>query len=413
MYAPETQNSHEGGLGGPDDLKGANKGERTMTTTKTVSQAKPKTRKSTKETAAATVAKMRQASLEIPAPSAPPSELAIVPLALIETREQVRTVFDDEALRELAQDIAERGMLQPVLLRPNPEGQNYLVIAGERRIRAARLANLGAVPAIIGEADDDTAAAMQLAENIQRVDLRLAEEAAAVRKLYDIKGGSVTAVAEHLHKSKAWVSKRLAASHPDLHWRARRLIEDGITEDLEIVLAVDKIAQLDYYEANKIGELIEKGEAGRQTVREKLDEVKAEAARRENAQAKAEADRNDPAKIEERKRQQEELERRNQEERERQQESPEYLRYFEIDGLDEDQRAIMIPYLEGIHRSGASASDRDFRLAVIRSKRLDNKAMSKCELAAYIAGYTGHPFSLDNLAEEIAEANGEGDEDGA
>src|SRR5437868_7407973 len=88
---------------------------------------------------------------------------------------QPRAYFDEEALDELADSIRERGVLQPILLRPN--GEDYLIIAGERRWRAAQRARLHSIPAIVREIDESTTAELALIENIQRQDLNALEEA--------------------------------------------------------------------------------------------------------------------------------------------------------------------------------------------------------------------------------------------
>src|SRR4051794_5619452 len=83
--------------------------------------------------------------------------------------EQPRVRFDEKSLEELAQSIRERGVLQPILLRP--AGDAYLIVAGERRWRAAQRAQLHAIPAIIRDIDESTTAEIALIENIQREDL--------------------------------------------------------------------------------------------------------------------------------------------------------------------------------------------------------------------------------------------------
>lgn len=388
-----------------------------MATTQTVSHAKqPKAaaKKPTKqEAAAAAVKKMRQATLDIPAPSTPPSELMMVPLTLIETGKQVRTVFDEASLTELAQDIAVRGVLQPILLRPNPGMCNYLVIAGERRLRAARLAQLDAIPAIIGTVDDDTASMMQLAENIQREDLSLADEATAVRKMYDLVGGSVTAAAERLHKSKAWVSKRLAASCPELAWEAKRLLEDGATEDLEIVLTVNKIAGLDYHEAAQISKAVKNGQAGRQTVREQLDKTKArieaEKARVEEEKAnwKAEQERqaaeaDSPEAKAQREREKHEAAVAQANEAEKRRLDPNRLAWNDnYDDLADDQKKVLAEHLEKIHERGKKDTP-DVCLQTIMGMFINDPA--PIETAAYVAGSQNILFDLAELIQVTMDA---------
>ena len=98
-------------------------------------------------------------------------------------RYQPRTRMDPEALAELANSIRTQGLLQPVVVRPVDGG--YELIAGERRWRAAQMAGLKQVPAIVREVPDESAMVMALIENIQREDLNPMEEAAGVQRLID------------------------------------------------------------------------------------------------------------------------------------------------------------------------------------------------------------------------------------
>ncbi|HEY5898290.1 MAG TPA: ParB/RepB/Spo0J family partition protein [Burkholderiales bacterium] len=98
-------------------------------------------------------------------------------------RYQPRTRMDEQALAELAQSIRSQGLLQPLVVRPVDSG--YELIAGERRWRAAQMAGLAEVPAIVREVPDEAAMVMALIENIQREDLNPIEEAAGVQRLID------------------------------------------------------------------------------------------------------------------------------------------------------------------------------------------------------------------------------------
>ena len=102
--------------------------------------------------------------------------------------DQPRVQFGEEALEELAQSIRERGVLQPILLRP--DGDNYMIVAGERRWRAAQRAQLHSIPAIVREIDESSTAEIALIENIQRQDLNALEEAEGYRQLIDRHGHS-------------------------------------------------------------------------------------------------------------------------------------------------------------------------------------------------------------------------------
>jgi ParB family chromosome partitioning protein len=121
--------------------------------------------------------------------------------------EQPRVQFDEEALEELAQSIRERGVLQPILLRP--VGENYMIIAGERRWRAAQRARLHTIPAIVREIDESTTAELALIENIQRLDLNPLEEAEGYRQLIQRHGHTQDDVSKIVHKSRSHVANLL------------------------------------------------------------------------------------------------------------------------------------------------------------------------------------------------------------
>src|SRR6202140_3762840 len=117
--------------------------------------------------------------------------LASLPLDLLQRgKYQPRVDMRAETLSELADSIKSQGLVQPILVRPvggrNPgESQRYEIIAGERRWRAAQMAGLAAVPAIIRDVPDEAAVSMSLIENIQREDLNPLEEASALLRLFD------------------------------------------------------------------------------------------------------------------------------------------------------------------------------------------------------------------------------------
>ena len=95
---------------------------------------------------------------------------------------QPRKTFDDETLAELSASIAEHGLLQPIAVRPKPSG-GYLIVAGERRWRASRMAGLTEVPVIVKDVTDEQAMELALVKNLQREDLDPVEEAAGIREL--------------------------------------------------------------------------------------------------------------------------------------------------------------------------------------------------------------------------------------
>lgn len=137
------------------------------------------------------------------------SELRQVPVDLIEPNpHQPRQEFDEGAIVALSESLQERGVLQPVLVRPVPGG-TYELIAGERRWRAARVAGLATVPALVRETDDRDSLLLALVENVAREDLSPVDEARAYAALMDEFGLSLGEVAEHVGRSKPTVSNRL------------------------------------------------------------------------------------------------------------------------------------------------------------------------------------------------------------
>jgi ParB family transcriptional regulator, chromosome partitioning protein len=120
---------------------------------------------------------------------------------------QPRIQFDEEALAELADSIAERGVLQPILVRP--EGDRFEIVAGERRWRAAQRARLHTIPAMVREIDEATTAEIALIENVQREDLNAIEEAEAYRQLINRYGHGQNEVGRLVHKSRSHVANML------------------------------------------------------------------------------------------------------------------------------------------------------------------------------------------------------------
>ena len=134
-----------------------------------------------------------------------------LPVDLIErSRYQPRSDFNEEALQELADSIRAQGVIQPVVVRPLAGQPNrYELIAGERRWRAAQLAGLHEVPAVVREVDDQAAMAMALIENIQRQALNPIEEAIALNRLIGEFGLTHEQTAEAVGRSRAAVSNML------------------------------------------------------------------------------------------------------------------------------------------------------------------------------------------------------------
>ena len=133
---------------------------------------------------------------------------------VIPNPEQPRMTFHEETLQELAASIREHGVLQPILVRP--AGEEYQIIAGERRWRASKLAGKETIPAIIERFDDATALEIALIENLQREDLSPLDEAIIYKKMTDELGYSIRNLAGKLGKDKGYVENRLRlATAPD------------------------------------------------------------------------------------------------------------------------------------------------------------------------------------------------------
>ena len=116
--------------------------------------------------------------------------------------DQPRKYFEPEALRELAESIRRYGILQPLTVRHGEDG--YELIAGERRLRAAKLAGLREVPCLAVQSDEEESALLSLIENLQRQDLHYMEEAAAIAKLIAVYGLSQEQAARH---RGAWLQR--------------------------------------------------------------------------------------------------------------------------------------------------------------------------------------------------------------
>jgi ParB family chromosome partitioning protein len=186
-------------------------------------------------------------------PSSPGQE---IPIELIRRNpDQPRRYFDETELQELAESIRQRGVLQPILLRPAPGAPGeYQIVAGERRWRAAQRANLHVVPAIVRSLDDGEVAEISIIENVQRADLNPLEEALGYKTLIDQFNRTQDAVAKVVGKSRSHVanalrllalpevvrehlvSGRLSAGHaravataPDPALLAQTIVKDGLS----------------------------------------------------------------------------------------------------------------------------------------------------------------------------------------
>jgi ParB family chromosome partitioning protein len=151
---------------------------------------------------------------------------------------QPRRHFDEAGLQELAESVRQYGILTPILVRPEGTTGRYVIIAGERRYRAARIAGLVTVPAIVDQGESragDRTLAIQLVENLQRADLSALERAHAIGTLKDSFGLSVREVGEKLGVSKSMVQRSLdLLSLPDDLLHALR---EGASESKILLLA--------------------------------------------------------------------------------------------------------------------------------------------------------------------------------
>lgn len=175
----------------------------------------------------------------------PATGIRSLPLAEIRPHPgQPRRWFDEEALDDLARSIAQRGVIQPVIVRPR-QGGGYELVAGERRWRAAQRARLHEIPAIIRELTDADTFALALIENIQREDLNPVEEAEAYQRLVGDQGYTPVEVARMVDKSRSHIAnlmRLLALPQPVLKMIADRSLSMGHARALINVPGAEEIA---------------------------------------------------------------------------------------------------------------------------------------------------------------------------
>ncbi len=173
---------------------------------------------------------------------------------------QPRRIFDKDALNELAESIMKEGIIQPIVVRPDPKGNGYIIVAGERRWRAAKIAKLDKVPAITKEYDEVGLKLVQLAENVGRQDLAPTEVAAAVQQLKNEYGVKQEDAAKAIGMSKTRCNElvRAASARPEISG----LLDEGVAVRAVVNLAraVDKDPEfvLDQVDsAKEAGEVID------------------------------------------------------------------------------------------------------------------------------------------------------------
>ncbi len=152
-----------------------------------------------------------------------------IPVSMITANpEQPRKVFKDEELEELTKSISEYGVLQPLIVK-KAEGKRFILIAGERRLRAAVLAGLKTVPAVVKEIQDREAALIALVENVQRENLSFLEEARAYKKLMEDFGLTQGEISKRVSKQQSTISNKIRIlSLPDDIQNA--IMKNGLTE---------------------------------------------------------------------------------------------------------------------------------------------------------------------------------------
>ncbi|CAN5848252.1 hypothetical protein BH23CHL8_BH23CHL8_23320 [soil metagenome] len=179
--------------------------------------------------------------------------------------DQPRLTIDETAIHELAASIVEHGILQPVLVRPRPDGR-YQLIAGERRWRAARIAGLVEIPAIVEEIDDEAALEIAIIENLQREDLSPLDEAVMFERMTSQHGYSLRKLAQKLGKDKGYIENRLRLA--DAPEEIRQLVsvrKDTLSHAYEL-LKVD-----DPRKRRRLADQVASGELSLVKLRERIE----------------------------------------------------------------------------------------------------------------------------------------------
>lgn len=154
---------------------------------------------------------MADLDLDTPGEAKPAKDRTMVPIEQITANpDQPRRHFDPAALQELADSLRQRGVLQPLIVRKHPRDEGlYQIVAGERRWRAAQMAQLHELPVIVRDLSDTEVLEVAIIENIQRADLNAIEEAASFRQLMDRFGHTQERLAEALNKSRSHIANLL------------------------------------------------------------------------------------------------------------------------------------------------------------------------------------------------------------
>lgn len=206
-----------------------------------------------------------------------------VELSLIDVEKQVREDFSN--LEEFARSLETRGLLQPILLLPKPDGR-FLLVAGERRLRAAALLKWKQIDSKLLPPDTDAIGirAAQVQENIQREDLSAKEQAAGV--IADVENYGVEVAAQIWGKTASWISKRVGtAKYGEV---ARALMNEGISNDFEVLHSMAQLEQIDPARAKSLDHEARSGGASltRDRVRSELATAKELKAERQRFEAR-------------------------------------------------------------------------------------------------------------------------------
>jgi len=171
---------------------------------------------------------MGESAIEQPIAPGSPRAAGVQTMAVASIQpnpDQPRRHFDDAALDELGRSIAERGLIQPIVVRPHPAGAGYQIVAGERRWRAAQRAQLHEVPVLVRNLSDAETLEFAIVENIQRQDLNAIEEAQSYQKLISDFGHTQEALGKLVSKSRSHVANMLRLL--DLPEAVRAMVADG------------------------------------------------------------------------------------------------------------------------------------------------------------------------------------------
>lgn len=163
-----------------------------------------------------------------------------IPIEMVSANpDQPRKVFEEKELLELCDSIREFGVIQPIIVKREQKGL-YIIIAGERRLKAAAMAGLKKIPAIVREADDKDSALLALVENVQRENLSYIEEAAAYKRLMEDYGLTQTEISKRVGKQQSTISNKI------------RIL--ALPEDIRQVLAENQLTERHARALLKIGD---------------------------------------------------------------------------------------------------------------------------------------------------------------